>query len=247
MENILIIGCGVVGSNMLKEFPNTDVHDPLKGLCRKPGKHYDVAFVCVPTPKNEDGTCNTSIVESVIKETENVDVFCIRSTIPPGTTDALKEKYKKRIVFSPEYYGETIHNLTVNFNFITLGGDDKDCHVVANVFIKKHSALFDIHYTDAKTAELAKYMENCYLGMMVSFCNEFANVAKAFGIDYHKVREAFLKDPRAPRSHTFVYDDSPGWKSVCLDKDIPAFNTFAKLMGVSTPVMTAVMQYKREK
>jgi UDPglucose 6-dehydrogenase len=245
--NILIIGYGIVGGNMLKEFPNADILDPPKGYEIKLGKKYNIGFICVPSPKKEDNSCDYSIVENIIKTTNNVEVFCIRSTIPPGTTDMLKAKYKKRIVFCPEYYGETIHNLTINFDFVTLGGDDVDCRVIANAFSKKHSGYFDIHYTDTKTAELAKYMENCYLAMIVSFCNEFANVAKALNVDYHKIREAFLKDPRAPKSHTYVFDDSPGWNSVCLNKDIPAFNFFANKLGVKTPVMTAVMQYKRGK
>jgi len=242
--NILIIGYGIVGHNMHKEFPEADIHDPDKRRCMIPSKKYDIGFVCVPTPKNKDDSCDTSIVETVIRNINNVKVFCIRSTIPPGTTDLLKRKYKKRIVFCPEYYGETIHNLTVDFNFVTLGGDDDDCHLIANVFSKKHSGYFDIYYTDAKTAEMAKYMENCYLALMVSFCNEFANVSKAMKIDYHKLRTAFLKDPRAPRSHTLVYDDSRGWDSICLNKDVPAFNYFADKAGVKTPLMNAVMEYK---
>ena len=158
--NLLIIGYGIVGGNMHKEFPESDIHDPDKGYYMKKNKQYDIAFVCVPTPKKEDDSCDYSIVESVIKNNDNINIFCIRSTIPPGTTDMLKEKYKKHIVFCPEYYGETVHNLTINFSFVTLGGDDIDCHIVANAYSKKHNGTFDIHYTDAKTAELAKYMEN---------------------------------------------------------------------------------------
>jgi UDPglucose 6-dehydrogenase len=244
--NILIIGYGVVGKNMFKEFPESDICDPFQGHCAIPDKQYDIAFICVPTPKSQSGACDYSIVEQVIKETKNIDVFCIRSTIPPGTTQILKDKYKARLVFSPEYYGETIHNLTVNFNFITLGGDKVDCHIVANAFIKKHSAEFKTHYTDSLTAELAKYMENCYLGLIVSFCNEISNICQAVGADYNEVREAFLLDPRAPKSHTFVYDNAKGWKSICLDKDIPGLIAFAEEKGITTNILKAIMSYRRE-
>ena len=64
-----------------------------------------VIFVCVPTPMNEDGSCHTDIVDSVVKEINkwsyaywgNIDkkpTVVIKSTVAPGTTDKLHRKYK---------------------------------------------------------------------------------------------------------------------------------------------------------
>ena len=58
--------------------------------------------------------------------------------------------------------------------------------------------------------------------MKVSFCNQFANIAKSNYIDYEDLRELFILDPRVNPSHTFVYSDQPYWDSHCLNKDVRA-------------------------
>jgi len=65
----------------------------------------DIALVCVPTPSQHDGSADISAVREVCGWLD-AEVICIRSTVPPGTTDALRAETGKRIVFSPEYIGE---------------------------------------------------------------------------------------------------------------------------------------------
>jgi len=65
-------------------------------------------------------------------------------------------------------------------------------------------------------------MENCFLALKVTFCSEFATIAKDFGISYPELREIFILDDRMGTSHTFVNSDSPYYDSHCLNKDIPA-------------------------
>lgn len=77
-------------------------------------------------------------------------------------------------------------------------------------------------FTDRKTAELCKYMENCYLAAKVTFCNEFFRIAEKLGVCYEEMRELVTLDPRIDPSHTFVYRDRPYWQSHCLDKDVKA-------------------------
>ena len=64
----------------------------------------NVSFVCVPTPRGEDGSCDVSMVEEVI-EWLDTDIIVIKSTVAVGTTEMLNKKYNKNIVFSPEYIG----------------------------------------------------------------------------------------------------------------------------------------------
>jgi UDPglucose 6-dehydrogenase len=72
----------------------------------------------------------------------------------------------KNIVFSPEFYGTTIHAPS-NLNFLILGGAAKNCSKVADLFHLIKPASFRIRFTTTKTAELVKYMENCFLGLKV--------------------------------------------------------------------------------
>ncbi|MDD5589514.1 MAG: hypothetical protein PHP92_05640 [Candidatus Nanoarchaeia archaeon] len=245
---ILIVGFGVVGKNIAKIFPSADIFDPyINGCMELKKKDYDIAIICVPTPKNEDGSCNFSIVESVI-EKHNPKVFHIRSTIPPGTTKMLQEKYSKKCVFSPEYYGGTIHANVLHHNFLTLGcvdGRHGDGVLIANAYKKVFPADFEYVFTDSTSAEVAKYMENCGLAMIVSFVNEFAAICEKTGVEIDEVRELWLKDRRFSRYHTLFYPDQPGWKSICFDKDIPAMIHYAKEKGLQVPILESIMKYQR--
>ena len=87
-----------------------------------------------------------------------------------------------------------------------------------NVYDGRHT----FHIVDAKTAELAKYMENCWLATKVVFCNQFNKISEQLDVDYEELRELFILDPRVNPSHTFVYKDTPYYDSHCLNKDVPA-------------------------
>lgn len=201
--------------------------------------HYDFAFICVSTEMLPDGSCDTSNVYDCIKKID-ADIVIIKSTIPPGTSaDIQKKNPTKQIVFSPEFYGTTIHAPT-NLNFIILGGDKGDCSKVADLFHLIKPASFRIKYTDYGTAELVKYMENCFLGLKVTFCAEFYKIAAYLGVDYNDLRECFVLDERLGESHTYINPRQPYYDSHCLNKDIPAFVKFCEEKDFSVPLMSAV-------
>ena len=99
-----------------------------------------------------------------------------------------------------------------------------------------------INIVEARTAELAKYMENCYLATKVTFCNEFYDIANAFGVDYNQLRETWLLDPRIGRSHTFVYENARGFGGNCLPKDISAIVYQAEQLGVNCGLLNNVIR-----
>lgn len=223
-KSVLIVGYGNIGTHIHEELRGHDItiFDPAKGYGDGDtliNEYYHFAFVCVPTDMNSDGSCDTSIVESVVRA--NADVVVIKSTIPVGTTERLAAKYHQNIVFSPEYYGTTIQSPKAP-NFLVLGGAKEDCRKVAELYYAVKPADFRIVFTDCRTAELAKYMENCFLALKVTFCAEFATIAKEFGISYPELRDIFVLDERMGKSHTFIDSEHPYYKSHCLDKDIPA-------------------------
>ena len=219
--NILIIGAGTVGGNLAKELAvlKPDLYDKYKGIdTRKGGVHYDAAFVCVDTP-GED--CDISEVRNAVIEND-ADVFVIKSTVLPGTTDQLVEETREKIIFSPEYYGGTQHCNNFAFPFTILGGEKESCVKAVQILQHVYDGTHSFRITDAKTAELVKYMENSYLAMKVSFCQQFYDIAKKAGVCYEELRELFTLDPRVDASHTFVYRDKPYWDSHCLNKDVKA-------------------------
>mgnify|MGYP002516627429 CR=1 FL=1 len=193
MKNVLIVGYGNIGQHIYDELKghNLTIYDPIKGY-NKLEENYDFAFICVPTEMLHDGKCDTSIVEETVGKI-NANILVIKSTIPVGTSEYLSNKYKKNIVFSPEYYGTTVHS-PESPNFVVLSGEQEICDRVAELYYDIKPASFHISITDYKTAELAKYMENCFLALKVTFCSEFATIAKQFNISYPKLREIFLLD-----------------------------------------------------
>src|SRR5262245_15560839 len=108
VPSVAIVGLGAVGRSMLTLFPDAATYDEPLGIgTRDEVNRRDIAFVCVPTPALAGGGCDTSIVEDVVEWLE-CGVIVLRSTVAPGTTEALADRVGKRIVFQPEYGpGET--------------------------------------------------------------------------------------------------------------------------------------------
>ena len=243
-----IVGYGIVGKAQAEFWgqENCIIHDPNNGFKNRAliNKECDLAFVCVPSPMKEDKSCDISIVEETIQWLD-VPVIVIRSTIPPTTTDYLSSKYKKHIVFEPEYLGETALHPYLDLRkrkFVILGGERKACDVV--VMYMQSLMHPDTHFylTDAKTAELCKYMENSFLGMKVIFCNEFYEIAQTLGVDYNELRELWLADERIGRSHTFVYPSNRGFSGKCLPKDINAIVKKLEELGYEAKFIKAILE-----
>ncbi|MDR1755237.1 MAG: hypothetical protein LBR74_10165 [Eubacterium sp.] len=241
---ILICGYGNIGRFIFNEIRNSShditIYDPniqYYSLKETLTDCYDVAFVCVPTDKLTNGSADVSIVRDITGDLVNTRVIVIKSAVPVGTAEMLASfTGKDNIVISPEYYGTTQHSSN-SPDFIVLGGKLQYCSTAADVYTKVKSGGFRIKFTDWKTAELAKYMENCFLALKVTFCAEFFDVCKEYGISYNELREIFVMDCRMGDSHTFVYPDKPYYDSHCLNKDIPAFVNMA---NGKAPLMEAV-------
>lgn len=238
----LIVGYGTVGKNLHEELKalKPDIYDKYKTEYNT-RRHikYDFCFICVDTPYNKDNPCDISQVEAALQENDAY-IYIIKSTILPGTTDMLKQKYHKRIVFSPEYYGGTQHCNNFDFNFTILGGTEYDCIPVQQLLQKIYDARHVFRIVSPAMAELAKYMENSYLGMKVAFCNQFFRIAESYGVNYEQLRELFILDERVNPSHTFVYRDKPYYDTHCLNKDIPAITEAAPC---NTQLLQSVIDY----
>lgn len=226
---ILIVGYGNIGKHIYDEFKtlNPDIYDTaITEYNSKKNKRYGYAFICVPTEKQKDGSCDISVVKSAVKET-NAEIIIIKSTIPPGTTDKLISETGKKIIFSPEHYGVTQH-CKKDSGFVILGGNKSYSCEVAQLYYRVKNGYYKFYYSDAKVAELAKYMLNSFLALKVTFCCEFYDIAKRLGVSYEELRELFVADDRVGNSHTFVYKDKPYYDSHCFNKDVPALVNFSQ-------------------
>lgn len=243
--SIGIVGFGFVGKSMKQLFGDDavtcDVADGDAG--RQRINACDVVFISVPTPVSDDGSCNTSIVEECVGWITAPQIV-LRSTVTPGTTERLRRQTGKRVIFQPEYIGETAAHPLVDarkHDFIILGGPTAETSLVADVYARYYHSNMHFYFTDSTTAEVAKYMENSFYATKVIFCNEFYDIARAHGVDYNELREIWLADPRISRDHTFVYPDNRGFSGKCLPKDVSAIIASAKARGAKPSLLEAVM------
>ncbi len=243
-----VVGGGVVGTATQRLCgAETVIFDPYKAEFagnRGAINRCDVVFISVPTPMRDDGSCNTSIVEEAVAWVE-APLLIIRSTVTPGTTDRLREKYGKEIVFQPEYLGETTRHVFGDMaerDFVVLGGTTAGVSRAADVYKHFYNSYVRYYFCDARTAEVAKYMENAFYAVKVTFVNEFQDIARAHGVDFNLLREIWLADPRISRDHTFVHPDARGFSGKCLPKDCNAIVHSARQNGCEPELMAATLR-----
>lgn len=213
----------------------------------------EVVFVCVPTPMNANGSCNTTIVERVVKEIDGYgfgNVVVIKSTVPPGTTRKLQEESKTLtgVVFNPEFLTEANYiNDFKNQNRIIIGGEEPAKSIVKHLYDKAYPKT-PVIKTSSTIAEMVKYLTNCFLATKLSFANEMFQVCQALGIDFDKVTEYARYDERLGKSHWAVPggDGKFGWGLSCFPKDLNAMMFKAKELGVDPKVLSAVWQKNLE-
>jgi UDPglucose 6-dehydrogenase len=259
-EKIAIIGLGYIGSKVYDFFKahgysvyrfdiNPDRSD-IKTIEDFNTYDLDFAFICVPTPQAEDGSCDTSLVEDAVKKIK-AKTIVIHSTVAPGTTKRLEKETGKDILFVPEYFGETKNHFLNNLNertFFVIGGRAE----VRKRLVNLYKNLFDskqMHFGffDSTTAEVIKYMDNTYFAAKVIFCEEFFRICKAFGVDYDEVREGWLLDPRVNPSHTFARKDGiPGFGGKCLPKDLSAIVEASKKAGHNPELLDFISKYNKK-
>lgn len=250
MKKVAIIGgTGYVGKAYAKLFPNAYLYSRSVGTKEEVNK-CTLAIICLPTPMKDDGSCDTSIVEEAIGWLE-APLILIKSTIPPGTTKALKERFNKRICHSPEYVGEGGYYIPFwqfphptepqHHSFMIIGGDSGDREEILDIFYPVLGATKTYYQVDETTSELIKYMENCAIATKVTLCNEFYEIAKAFGVSYSQLREGFVLDERQGKMFTTVYKDKRGFGGKCLPKDVSGITYASKQVGYKPKFLESVL------
>lgn len=207
----------------------------------------DIAFVAVPTPTDfSRKTCDTSIVESVVREIRQRNKDCeiiIKSTVTPGTTEKLAKECSK-VFFNPEFLLEksAIQDfIDIEYQFLGIGKQEQSDE---NVF-EKTQELFKALSTekvwntktiilgDCTNIELVKYGRNSYLALRLSYFQELRAISEALGCDPEFVKGAVGLDPRIG-NHYNTFNGK--WGAKCLPKDINALMGIALEAGVE-PVM----------
>jgi len=258
-----IIGNGFVGSAIMHGFllhaddimiydkdPKRSTH-PMETLVSE----SDVIFICVPTPMFESGECDLSIVESVTETLSQFNcirskVVVIKSTVVPGTTEKLANKYPyMNFVFNPEFLTERKARLDfINTSRIVLGSNKAIANAKVEELYKLRFPYTPVIKTDFGTAQLIKYMCNCFFATKVSFMNEMYEVCEKINGDWNKALEGFITDGRIGNSHIDVpgHDGDFGFGGKCFPKDLNAMIKKAEELGVSPDVMKGAWEKNKQ-
>ena len=242
-KTIGIIGNGFVGESQAFAFsPTTDVRiydiDPLKAThTLEETLEQEFVFVCLPTPMTMDGVQDISYIENFFESiTPNDDtIFIIKSTVLPGTTQGLVDKYGYNIVFSPEFLTERTAKLDMLTQArIIFGGSEHLTKRVEGLFTDRFMNRNIIH-TNSTTAEYIKYMNNTFFATKVAVMNEFYRLSQLIDVDWKTALYGFASDGRVGDSHLHVPgpDGRLGYGGTCFPKDVNAIINFAKEHGIS--------------
>lgn len=262
-----IIGLGFVGGSMYKSFEEKglilgthlygyDKYNNKGNIKLEQCTKCDILFLALPTIYNSElGQYDKEPIYEIctyLEKTKYNGVIIIKSTIEPGTTDTLDDKFNLQFIHNPEFLTartayEDFHNQT----HIVLG-KAKKCNNLTLYGVKNfYSTLYpnaSISICTCLESESMKSFVNCFYATKIQFFTELYELCKRNGCDFLKVKDMMLKNGWINPMHTNIPgpDGKISYGGLCFPKDTNALNEYMKKLNSPNKVLNATIEERNE-
>ncbi|MES2274142.1 MAG: UDP-glucose/GDP-mannose dehydrogenase family protein [Chlamydiota bacterium] len=212
-----------------------------------------VCFIAVPTPSREDGSCDTSYIETAARQIAqhmtDYRVIVNKSTVPVGTAHRVASVIRKEqarlgidvpfdVVSNPEFLkeGAAVQDCLKPDRIIIGSDHSKPAEILKEIYSAFTLSHDRILLMDTLSAEMTKYAANAMLATRISFMNEIADICKKVGANINEVRKGIGSDSRI--GYSFLYP-GVGYGGSCFPKDIRALIAVAKQVGSEPSILEA--------
>jgi len=225
-STIAVFGCGFVGGTVANYLEKTNKkvirvdpklypeQDPLEAILEADG-----VVIAVPTPSNEDGSCDDSMIKSVLAMCDYRTRILLKSTVTPD----LIQNYDVNVVYNPEFLREAHAKQDFeNQHTFILGHHDHN-KVEAEWWNNVFGLNCEVVYTNRRTASMIKYVHNSWLATKVAWFHELYSELPP-QIDYDTITSTLGKFPTVGSTHMQVPNGEGGlgYSGACFPKDVKA-------------------------
>jgi UDPglucose 6-dehydrogenase len=257
---ISIIGLGFVGGSIYESLKQKgfDIkgYDKYKNFDKfEDTIKSDIIFLCLPTLFDEKKKeYDKSVIDEIcflLNENKYNGIVLLKSTVEPGITDKLVEKYNLKIIHNPEFL--TARTALEDFNnqsHIVLGISknisDTDIEIIKKFYINNYSN--NISICTSTESESMKIFCNSFYAVKIQFFNELYLLCNKMNCDYNNIVELMLKNGWINRMHTNVPgpDGKLSYGGMCFPKDTNALLNFMKNNNSECDVLEATINERNE-
>jgi nucleotide sugar dehydrogenase len=244
--HVQIIGMGVVGRAQAKVMQK--LGHKVTGCDVKPGrfadipitdrpiKDADLTFICPPEKVVPD------VIDNLVSNKVH-NPYVIKSTVPPGTTQAAMQKHGIHICHNPEFLREeTAIEDALNQKFVVIG---ECCKEHGDAMAELYKPLgAEIIRTRPNTSEMAKLVLNNYLSTLITFWNEIDKICSALHLDTKEVADIVKNDNRVSEYGTAFFGKAFGGK--CLPKDLNQLLAMCRSKGLIVKLFETIKEVNTE-